>query len=289
MKKARVSKTAEVNLLMLSDLGIEEAVHFQKVLQFSPGVLGALSQIPMASKLPLCISLISEVLYERTNEIILEKDNPIILDLACGYSPRVLKVCDEKHAYIGVDLPDVTTALTEHREELTGQIKESVKDYYNVDLTKYSELVSLMDNMNAPTTVITQALLTYLTLDQKQVLMDNIRSLLTKRGGCWVIPDAALARLLPEVFTAVLGSGAYSVYEQVIRVVDLAVKRDRNANGWQTTDEICDALHRNGFHVERVPLYTDSLELRSLCLLSEEQRQQVIANWRSTSSLIVTV
>ena len=289
MKKARVSKTAEVNLLMLSDLGIEEAVHFQKVLQFSPGVLGALSHIPMASKLPLCISLISEVLYERTNEIILEKDNPIILDLACGYSPRVLKVCDEKHAYIGVDLPDVTTALTEHREELTGQIKESVKDYYNVDLTKYSELVSLMDNMNAPTTVITQALLTYLTLDQKQVLMDNIRSLLTKRGGCWVIPDAALARLLPEVFTAVLGSGAYSVYEQVIRVVDLAVKRDRNANGWQTTDEICDALHRNGFHVERVPPYTDSLDLRSLRLLSEEQRQQVIENWRSTSSLIITV
>ena len=96
----------------------------------------------------------------------------------------MLKVCDEKHAYIGVDFPDVTSALTEHREELTGQIKESVKDYYNVDLTKYSELVSLMDKMNAPTTVITQALLTYLTLDQKQVLMENIRSLLTKRGGC---------------------------------------------------------------------------------------------------------
>ena len=289
MKKARVSKTAEANLLMLSDLGIEEAVHFQKVLQFSPGVLGALSHIPMASSLPQCISMISEVLYERTNEIVIEKDNPVILDLACGYSPRVLKVCDKKHTYIGVDLPDVTGELTKHREELTGHIRGSIKEYYSVDLTKYDELVALMDKLHEPTTVITQALLTYLTLDQKQVLMENIKSQLLKKGGCWIIPDAAPARFLPEVFTAVMGSEAYSVYEQVIKVVDLAVKRDRSVNGWQTTDEICEALLKNGFHVEKVPLYTDTLELRSLRLLSEEKRQQVIENWRSTSSLVVTV
>ena len=289
MKKARVSKTAEVNLLMLSDLGIEEAVHFQEVLRFSHGVLGALGHIPMASNLPLCISLISEVLYQRTNEIVLEKDNPVILDLACGYSPRVLKVCDKAHTYIGVDLPDVTADLTKHRAELTKQIGSSVSAYYSVDLTKYDELVALMDKLYAPTTVITQALLTYLTLDQKQVLMDNIRSLLVKNGGCWVIPDAAPDRLLPEVFTAVLGSGAYSVYQQVMGVLDLAVKRNRNKNGWQTTDDICEALDNNGFTVERVPLYADSLDLKSLGLLSEEKRRQVIENWRNTSSLIVTV
>lgn len=289
MKKARVSKTAEVNLLMLADLGIEEAVHFQNVLQFSHGVLGALSHVPMASNLPLCISLISEVLYQRTNELVLEKDNPIILDLACGYSPRVLKVCDEDHTYIGVDLSDVTTDLTEHRAELTRQLGDSSSDYYSVDLTKYEELVTLMGKMQAPTTVITQALLTYLTPDQKQLLMNNIRTLLMKRGGCWIIPDAAPARMLPEVFTAVLGSGAMAVYGQVMKVVDLAVKRDRGSNGWQTTDEICEALERNGFHVEKVPLYTDTLELKSLDLISPEKKQEVIRNWRTTSSLIVTV
>ena len=289
MKKARVSKTAEVNLLMLSDLGIEEAVHFQEVLQFSHGVLGALSNIPMASNLPLCISLISEVLYQRTNEIVLEKGSPVILDLACGYSPRVLKVCDKEHSYIGVDLPDVTAELAEHRAELTAQIKGSVNAYYSVDLTKYDELVTLMDKLQAPTTVITQALLTYLTLDQKQLLMDNIRSLLVKNGGCWFIPDASPDRLLPEVFTAVLGSGAYSVYQQVMGVLDMAVKRDRCKNGWQTTDEICEALKNNGFTVERVPLYSDSLNLKSLGLLSEEKKQEVIKNWRNTNSLIVTI
>ena len=99
MKKSRVSKTAQVNLMMLADLGIEEAVHFQEVFGFSKGALDVFSYIPMASQLPLCISMISEILYQRTNELIKELDNPIVLDLACGYSPRAMRVCDDSHTY----------------------------------------------------------------------------------------------------------------------------------------------------------------------------------------------
>ena len=51
----------------------------------------------MSGKLPVCISMLAEILYKRTNEIIMEIDNPVILDLACGYSPRILKVGDGLH------------------------------------------------------------------------------------------------------------------------------------------------------------------------------------------------
>ena len=261
MKKSRVSKTAQVNLLMLADLGIEEAVHFQEVFGFSKGTLDVFSHIPMASQLPLCISMISEILYQRTNELIKELDNPIVLDLACGYSPRAMRVCDDSHTYIGVDLPDVIANLEEHRTELTG--KRALNDYYSVDLTKREELIRLTDTLRAPATVITQGLLTYLTLEQKQILMENIRSFLQKDGGCWIIPDASPDRLLPDVLSAVLGDGALSVYNQMMKILDSIVKRNRAANGWQTTDEICEALEKNGFRVERVPLYTDTLEMKS--------------------------
>lgn len=287
MKKTRVSKTAQVNLMMLADLGIEEAVHFQEVFGFSRGALDVFSHLPMASQLPLCISLISEILYQRTNELIMEINNPVILDLACGYSPRALRVCDDQHAYVGVDLSDVIENLKEHRAELAG--KHSLNDYYSVDLTKREELVGLTDSLKAPTTVITQGLLTYLTLEQKQVLMENIRSLLRKDGGCWIIPDASPDRLLPDVFSAVLGDEALSVYRQMMKILDAIVKRNRSANGWQTTDEICDALEKNGFRVERVPLYTDTLEMRSFGRLSPQQAQKVISNWKETESLIVHV
>ena len=287
MKKSRVSKTAQVNLLMLADLGIEEAVHFQEVFGFSKGALDVFSHIPMASQLPLCISMISEILYQRTNELIKELDNPIVLDLACGYSPRAMRVCDDSHTYIGVDLPDVIANLEEHHGELTA--KRALNDYYSVDLTKREELVRLTDSLKAPATVITQGLLTYLTLEQKQILMENIRAFLQKDGGCWIIPDASPDRLLPDVLSAVLGDGALSVYNQMMKILDSIVKRNRDANGWQTTDEICEALEKKGFRVERVPLYTDTLEMRSPARIDTEKAQKLISNWRDTESLIVYV
>ena len=285
MKKTRVNKTAQVNLMMLADLGIEEAVHFQEVFGFSRGILDIFSHIPMASQLPLCISMVSEILYKRTNEIIMELDNPVVLDLACGYSPRAMKLCDNRHTYIGVDLPDVITNLKEHRKELNE--KRTINEYYVVDLTKREELIELTDRLKAPSTVITQGLLTYLTLDQKQVLMENIMSLLQKDGGCWVIPDTSSSRLLPDIFSAVLGEGALSAYKQTMKIVDTYVKRNPSANGWQTTDEIVEALEKNGFRAEMVPLYTDTLEMVSTGRVSPEKAQKVIANWKDTESLIV--
>ena len=225
----------------------------------------------------------------RTNEIIQEKDNSINLDLACGYSPRVLKLCDDQHSYIGVDLPDVVEELTEHREKLTEGASHNFTDYYSIDLTHRDELVALMEKLKNPAAVITQGLLTYLTIDQKQLLMDNIKSLLIKNGGCWIIPDAAPDRLLPEVFSSILGSRANFVFSQVLKIVDSAVKRDRSKNGWKTTDEICEALRANGFHVERVPLFTDTLEMRSIQKISPEKAEKLKGKLAAIDSLIITV
>ena len=289
MRKSRISKTAQVNLLMLADLGIEEAVHFQEVFHFSDGTLDLLCAVPMASKLPLCISLVSEVLYRRTNEILRELDCPLILDLACGYSPRVLKVCDECHVYIGADLPDVAAELREHRKELMAFSNGGFGEYCSADLTNREELQSLCGHSDRETAVITQGLLTYLTLDQKHLLMENIRSVLKRNGGVWIIPDAAPDRLLPEVFSAVLGKEGYAVFAQVMKILDAVVKRDRDRNGWKTTGEMQKALEESGFTVERVPLYTDTLFLKSTERLEPKVRETVIENWKTTSSLIVRV
>jgi hypothetical protein len=156
-------------------------------------------------------------------------------------------------------------------------------------MTKYEELDQLISSLNSPETIITQALLTYLTLDQKKMLMDQLKALLKRSGGCWIIPDAESDRMLPEVLEAVIVSGALSVYEEVISLLDSIIKRDRTANGWQSLDEITEALESNGFTVTKVPLYTDSLQLRSLERLSTECAEQIKDNWRNTCSLVVEV
>ena len=72
-------------------------------------------------------------------------------------------------------------------------------------------------------------------------------------------------------------------------MLDAIIQRDRSANGWQSLDEIVSALETNGFKVTKVPLYTDTLQLRSLDRLSEDCRARIIENWKYTSSLIVEV
>ena len=75
----------------------------------------------------------------------------------------------------------------------------------------------------------------------------------------------------------------------MMKIVDTYVKRDSKQNGWFNIDEICQALEENGFRVKRVPLYTDSLELESLHLVSTEKAEEVIRNLKERHSLIVTV
>ena len=67
MPKDSISNTALVNLQMLAGLGIPEAVRFSNALQIEGYPLQALSRIPYARRIPLCISTISEVLYQSAN------------------------------------------------------------------------------------------------------------------------------------------------------------------------------------------------------------------------------
>ena len=287
MKNRNVSKTAQVNLMMLADLGIEEAVRFQEVFQFSKGIFSVFYHLPMASDIPLCVSGISEILYKRTNELIDQQNNPVVLDLACGYSPRVLKVGPEGYIYIGVDLPDVVGDLREKRQELLQGEDEQYAGYYSIDLTRRDHMNTLRERLDRPVTIITQGLLTYLTPEQKEILMQNIRSLLEKAGGCWIIPDACPDRMLSETFRAVLGSGGYSVVEGVMKIVDSKVKRDRARNGWRTTEEICDALTEAGFTAEREPLYTDTLSMNVLDRMSTQKAEDLVKAWKTMDSLVV--
>lgn len=90
MPRDSISRTAQVNLQMLAELGLPEAIRFRDALQLEGDPLAMLSRIPLARRIPACVSTISEILYQSANQLILQENNPTILDIGCGYSPRVL-------------------------------------------------------------------------------------------------------------------------------------------------------------------------------------------------------
>lgn len=289
MPIAEMSKTANVNLVMLSNLGIPEAEVFRNALGFEDDPLQPLSFIPFANRLPQCIATVSEILYQRTNDLVIQEDNPTVLDLACGYSPRVLIMAPRGYTYIGADLPDVANDLVANRKRLIPGDPTLFAGYRCIDVTDGEQMEKAVGGLREKITIVTQGLLTYLTLDQKQDLMTGIKSLLSRDGGCWIIPDAHPDRMLDTSFEAILGKRGAGVAKTIYGVLDKSVGRSREQNGWRNIDEICDALHEFGFEVKRVPLYRDGLLLWCLGQMEPDAADRLTAAWRQMSALIVTL
>lgn len=167
MPRDSISKTAQVNLQMLAGLGLPEAVRFRDALQLEGDPLAILSRIPLARRIPVCISTISEILYQSANQLILQEDNPTILDIACGYSPRVLLMAPKGYTYVGADLPDVTEDLMARRQDILPADAECFAGYRTVDATDREQMSNVLAALRESMTIVTQGLLSYLDLDQK--------------------------------------------------------------------------------------------------------------------------
>lgn len=289
MPKNTISKTAFVNLQMLTQLGVPEAVLFSNALQLEDNPLSVFAHIPFARRLPLCISTISEVLYESANDLIFEAGNPTILDIACGYSPRVLLMAPLGFTYIGADLPDVADDLEARKKDILPPSAEVLAGYKTLDATNQEQMESVLGALREPITVVTQGLLTYLTLEEKAQLCEGVRSLLERDGGCWIIPDTDPQNMLMDAFRAVLGDVATGVVKNVYQIVDKLIGRDRSKMGWQTSEEIEDALVAAGFKVRSVPLYRPSMKLHCLEQADAKVAERLVACWEQKRSMVVTL
>ncbi|MBP3892476.1 MAG: hypothetical protein J6D34_00365 [Atopobiaceae bacterium] len=289
MPNAKLSKTAQVNLLMLADLGIPEAVRFRDVLQFDSNPLQMLEHIPFASNIPLCISTVSEILYQRANDLIIEQHNPTVLDLACGFSPRVMVMSPRGYTYIGADLPEVAELMAQKRKELIPNDPTLFAGYRCIDVTNREQMEKAVGGLREKITIVTQGLLTYLTPVQKQELMDGVKSLLARDGGCWIIPDANPDRMLDTSFKAILGRRGAGVVKAIYKILDKDVNRSRAANGWQNIDEISAALEEFGFAVRRVPLYRDGLIMWCMGEMEPDAAKRLVSAWKEMSALVVTL
>ncbi|MDO4797978.1 MAG: hypothetical protein Q4A01_08160 [Coriobacteriales bacterium] len=230
------------------------------------------------------------MLYEGANGLILEADNPSILDIACGYSPRALLMTPLGYTYIGTDLPDVTSDLMAHRQDFPlWQEIERLAVYRTVDATDEDQMGSVLGDLHGPLTVVTQGLLSYLTPDQKDQLARSVHSLLEREGSCWVIPYADPGTLLADTFSAVLGPAATSIVTRVQAIVDRHVGRDSARMGWRSAAEIASALGNRGFSVRRVSLWREDMDLLCFGRVGEDAPRRLKATWQEKSSLVATV
>ncbi len=121
-----------------------------------------------------------------------------IVDLPCGYTPRGIQLAGSGMDYVGLDLPATIIEAEPVIRSLIDEKNLKNVTYAGVDATNYGSLEKVLKDKKGPFCITTEGLLMYFTESETGVLCDNIRRILDKKGGCWIVadPESALQYIL---------------------------------------------------------------------------------------------
>ena len=262
-----VFNTAKMTLTLLDSVGNEDAAAFKRILGLEgPHVSGQTAEVELLGRIG---AITIEMRYALANRMIETAGNKSVLDLACGYTPRVKYLTDKGYQYIGGDLPAVAEDMMRVSRELLGG-KEL---FLAVDVTNGDSVRRAADRLSGPVTISCEGLVSYLNRSELTAMVSNFSELLAERGGCWITTDFESDDYFMVIARALAGDDSGHFMDMVTSQV---IKKTADANHapvFADNEEKLEFLRGLGLKVERRPI-TDlsSLGLRTLLACTPEQQ-----------------
>lgn len=207
-----------------------------------------------------------EARYEISNRMILKEKKKNIIDLPSGYTPRALFAAREGFNYIGFDLPVVA-------DEIGGIVKDLLPDKYGktvnycgVDATNFESMSKALDTIDGEVCIVTDGLLGYFTEPELISVVENMKKILSKHGGCWITGDMTSMAVFPATFSVLFKDDPETVRafadNTANKMSDASLGHNSLFDGGVEKAE--GFLKKHGFSVEKIS-YADLLpELTSL-------------------------
>ena len=193
-----VFNTAKMCLYQLAMIGDKDAVAISEKLglekeQTQNGTETAISDDQLTVSLAMM-----ETRYRTMGEMEKAAGCRTIVDLPCGYTPRGIQLAGSGMNYVGLDLPATIMEAEPVVRSLIDEENRKNVIYAGVDATNYGSLEKVLKDKEGPFCITTEGLLMYFTESETGVLCDNIRRILEKKGGCWIVadPESALQYVL---------------------------------------------------------------------------------------------
>ena len=296
------SNTAVTTLIMLANAGYDRAAAIlEKMGVEKEKIFHGIDREDMINR-PADIA--RELRYVALNRMIEESGYQTLIDLPCGYTPKVFEFTEKGMHYIGCDLPAVINDFAQIIDSMTDEEQKKKIDFAVVDVTNYDSLKAAADKAEGPVCIATEGLLVYLSSDEKKQLLKNIWRILAEKGGCWLNTDTETIRRYMAVFKAVAGDRAGELLTALTKGFSEQSDTDLNANSSEvlsgpmkgtgetvrTDDEKMEATYNEaGLLVEKIPYYRDDLELHLYSSMSPEEIEQFRENikhiniWKMTA------
>ena len=202
-------------------------------------------------------TILIETRFQSMNRLIEHRKDRKIVDLPCGYTSRGIRLSRQGRTYLGLDLPAVIDAIGPAVESLIG--KNEAVTYHAVDATNYESLEAAFPQNSDKLLVTTEGLLMYFSQSELEEVFSNIRRLLLKSGGSWVITDRAYFLHDREVVAATLNNDPQltAMYAAVTNRA-AATTADVKFNGSVFFDpddgKVREFIRKMGFELHEIPM-----------------------------------
>lgn len=270
-----VLNTAKMTLFQLAHTGDEDAARIVEKLGLTKeGTQGDTLALEL-----LCNAFVIETRF-RTMGALAEETGLTEVDLPCGYTPRAIQFSRKGIGFLGLDLPAAVSEAAPVITELVDSDKRHLVRFEGVDATNYESLEKAFEKLPGAPCITTEGLLMYFTDSEAGQLCDNIRRLLDRFGGCWITADPETANQYALSLQAIYGER----YMDIIRKEQKRIgdRSDVNIvfrtlvidprNAVEGTQKAMQFLARHGLQAERLIVGEHAPALRSLDMLTDEQR-----------------
>ena len=200
-----VFNTAKMTLFQLADSGSKEAAAISEKLGLTREGTQNSKTTTASSEQMTAAAVLIETRY-RTMGLLAEKSGcDVCIDLPCGYTPRAIEFAGKKIPFIGMDLP---AAIAEAEPAILSLLDDEEKKlvrFSGVDATNYASLEEALEGVQGSLCITMEGLVMYFTESEEKALCANIRRILSKHGGCWILADPESTFVYVAALKAVCG------------------------------------------------------------------------------------
>ena len=244
--------------------------------------------------------IVRELRYVALNRTIAESGLNVLMDIPCGYTPRVFDFTAKGMHYIGCDLPAVINDFSPIIASMTDEEQKKKIDFEVVDVTNYVSMKAAADKAEGPVCIAMEGLTVYLSPEEMDQLMTNIRRILVEKGGCWLSSDAETFEYHMAVYKAVAGDRAMELLmaarkgfggqsDTDLHKNNASVVKNSDGKKMAVDYEKIEAKYKSkGLLVEKIPYYRDDLELRLFDAMTEEEIEKLKENMKHVNVWKIT-
>ena len=286
--ESEVVYTAPITLYWQAKSGIPEAIEYSKYID-ATSILKP-SEIAQYERIERINKIYHEIRYKSLNDFIESESYTNVLDLGCGVSPRCLYMSRKEINYVGTDLKDVVNVLNIYAPHfLNNDMKKYVK-FVIADAANHEEMLNSAKDFNGKICIVEDGLLMYLSRDKQRAMLESIRDILKKHGGCFVTSDFVAGEIFMSVNRTIYGdSDALILAKETQKIYENLSQILFNDTMFKTTDEAVNFIESAGLKVEMRPIFENTPDIISIRDLNNGDIEKINAMMQKNLLWVITV